>query len=352
MAKVAVRGRRFSFLRRARRSAVVSGAVLACLWGAAAALAASQAQLIEGAKKEGEVILYASMNIEEANTMIARFQQKYPFVKVKLNRTGSEKLLTKYLAEARAKKSFADVIQTLGFSMYTLRKSQMLGHYLSPENRFYPKEFKEEGYWTTVYTNPYVVAYNPRLVARDALPRSYGDLLRPAWKGKMMMEPTKVDWFGGMLQIMGKEKGLKYMRDLAKQDIMTRIGHDLIAQLVAAGEAHLDIDIPAPSVDRVKKRGAPIDWVALPPSPASMIGIGLVTQPVHPHAARLYVDFVLSKEGQQILADMGRYLAREEFMREQAAKAKGLEMTPVNPDLAENMAEYMKLMREIFGQAS
>ena len=99
------------------------------------------------------------MNVEEANAMIARFQAKYPFVKVKFNRAGNQKLLTKLFAEARAKGTFADAIETLGFSMYTLRKKHMLGEYLSPENSFYPKEFKDEGYWTTVYTNPYATAY-------------------------------------------------------------------------------------------------------------------------------------------------------------------------------------------------
>ena len=312
--------------------------------------AATREQFIEGAKKEGEVVLYASMNLEEANVMISRFEQKYPFVKVKLNRTDSEKLHTKILVEARAKRPFADVIQTLGFAMHSLKKSQHLGHYLSSENGYYPKEFKEEGYWTTVYTNPYVVAYNPRSVSKENLPRKYDDLLQPMWQGKMMMEPTKVDWFGGVLQIMGKEKGLKYMRELAKQNIMNRIGHDLIAQLIAAGEASLDIDIPAPSVDRVRKRGAPIDWVAFPPAPASLIGIGLSSQPVHPNAARLYVDFVLSMEGQKTLAELGRYLARMEFIQEQMAKARGLQMIAVNPELGENIVEYSKLMREIFGQ--
>jgi iron(III) transport system substrate-binding protein len=170
------------------------------------------------------------------------------------------------------------------------------------------------------------------------------------WQEKMMMEPTKVDWFGGVLQVMGKEKGLKYMRELAKQKIMNRIGHDLIAQLVAAGEASLDIDIPAPSVDRVRKRGAPIDWVAFPPAPASLIGIGIASQPVHPNAARLYVDFVLSLEGQKTLAELGRYLARVELMQEQMTKASGLQMVPVSPELGENIVEYAKLMREIFGQ--
>ena len=317
---------------------------------ARASTAANREQLIEGAKKEGEVILYASMNLEEANAIIQRFEGKYPFLKVKLNRTDSEKLLTKILVEAKAKKSSADAIQTLGFAMHTLKKTQLLGHYLSPENGYYPKEFKEEGYWTTVYTNPYVVAYNPRMVSKENLPRKYDDLLLPMWKGQMMIEPTKVDWFGGVLQLMGKEKGLKYMRELAKQNLMSRIGHDLIAQLVAAGEAALDIDIPAPSVDRVKKRGAPIDWVAFPPAPASLIGIGISSQPLHPYAARLYVDFVLSLEGQKTLAELGRYLARRELMQQQAAKARGLQMIAVNPELGENIVEYSKLMREIFGQ--
>jgi len=312
--------------------------------------AANREQLIEGAKKEGEMILYASMNLEEANAMISRFEGKYPFLKVKLNRTDSEKLLTKILVEAKAKKSFADAIQTLGFAMHTLKKTQLLGHYLSPENGYYSKEFKEEGYWTTAYTNPYVVAYNPRIVSKENLPRKYDDLLQPMWKGQMMIEPTKVDWFGGVLQLMGKEKGLKYMRELAKQNLMSRIGHDLIAQLVAAGEAALDIDIPAPSVDRVRKRGAPIDWVAFPPAPASLIGIGISSQPLHPNAAQLYVDFVLSLEGQKTLSELGRYLARRELMQQQTARARGLQMIPVNPELGENIVEYSKLMREIFGQ--
>ena len=105
--------------------------------------AATREQWIEGAKKEGEVVVYASMNLEEAKTMISRFEQKYPFVKVKLNRTDSEKLLTRILTEVRAKKYFADAVQTLGFAMHTLKKSGLLGQYISSENGYYPKEFKE-----------------------------------------------------------------------------------------------------------------------------------------------------------------------------------------------------------------
>ena len=125
------------------------------------------------------------------------------------------------------------------------------------------KDFKEEGFWTTVYYNAYVTAYNTRLVPAGQLAKSYADLLDSKWKGKLLMEGTKADWFAGMLQILGPERGLKYMRELAKQQPSPREGHELLAQLVVAGEGVYDINIPASSVERMKERGAPIDWTAL-----------------------------------------------------------------------------------------
>lgn len=296
------------------------------------------------------MILYASMNLEEANKTIRSFEEKYPFLKVKLTRTGSERLLTRILTEARAKKNFADVIQTVEFSMHTLRNNGILGRYLSLENRFYPDEFKEEGYWTAVYYNPYVAAYNTRLVPREKLPKVYRDLLNPAWKSKMMMEGTKVDWFAGMLQIMGREEGLIFMRELSRQEVMLRTGHNLLAQLIAAGEALIDINIPASSVERLKKTGAPIDWVALGPAPAVMVGAGITSQPAHPNAARLYIDFVLSSEGQRLIRSFGPLVARSDLSEDQTGITKGMKSVPVNPNLAEKIDEYSKLLREIFSQ--
>ena len=317
-------------------------------WLHGTSLGASKDELIEGAKKEGEVVFYASMNLGEANTMIARFEERYPFVKVKLNRTGSEKLLTKVLTEAGAKKTFADVIQTVEFSMHIFNRKGVLGRYISPANSLIPKAFKEEGYWTAVYYHPYVLAYNTRLVSAATLPKTYEDLLDPKWKGKMMMEGTKADWFAGMLQIMGKESGLKYMRDLSKQEPTQRVGHELLAQLVAAGEGLLDINIPNSSVDRLKERGAPIDWTALGPVPAVMVGIGVSSQAPHSHAAKLYVDFVLSREGQKLVQRFGRLSARSDLAAEQPGALKQVKMAPVHPALAEKMDDYAKQLRAIF----
>jgi iron(III) transport system substrate-binding protein len=315
----------------------------------AAALGAAADALVENARREGEVVFYASMNLSEANALIGAFERRYPFVKVKLNRTGSEKLLTRVLTESRAKKSFADVIQTVEFSMHIFSRSGILARYTPQANALYANEFKEEGFWTTVYYNAYVTAYNTKLVATQALPKRYEDLLDIRWKDKLMIENTKAEWFAGMLQIMGQERGLNYMRALAKQQPSPREGHELLAQLVAAGEGAFDINIPAASVERVKERGAPIDWTALGPVPAILVGIGLSNQASHPNAAKLFLEFVLSRDGQKLMQTPGRLVARGDLANDQAAMLKRLKIVPVNPVLAEKLDEYAKQLRVIFG---
>lgn len=320
---------------------------LLCILNLSNAMADGDERMIEGARKEGEVVFYASMNIEEANAIISRFEKKYPFLKVKLIRVGGEGLLTRVMAEARAKK-YGDVLQALEFNMHALVKTGYLGQYSSTEDRFYPQAFKYQSYWTTSYCNPYVIGYNSKGVIPPNVPKAYEDLLHPRWKGAMMMDGGKTDWFAGMLQIMGKEKGLKFMRDLANQNISRRFGHTLIGQLIAAGEGKIDINIPAPIVELLKQKGAPIEWSALGPVPGIMIGVGTAAQSPHPHAAKLFKDFVLSREAQLTLKELGRFVVRSDI--ELSPKYKALKVVAVNPDLADNISEYSTLMRDIFSK--
>ena len=103
--------------------------------------AASTDAILDAAKREGEIVFYASMNLAEANIMIAEFEKRYPPIKVKLNRAGSEKLLTRVLTEARAKRVAADVIQTVEFSMHILKRSGVLARHMAPGRLPLPKEF-------------------------------------------------------------------------------------------------------------------------------------------------------------------------------------------------------------------
>ena len=319
---------------------------------AALFLVAAKAALGEGsmelAKREAEVVYYASMNLSEANALIGEFERRFPFIKVKLNRAASEKLLTRLLAEYSTKRSFADVVQTVEFSMHILARRGILARYAPQANSLYPKQFKEEGYWTTVYYNAYVTGYNNKLVPAENLPKTYDDLLDPIWKGKLMMEGTKAEWFAGMLQIMGAERGLKYMRALARQQPSPREGHELLAQLIAAGEGLLDLNIPVASVERMKERSAPMDWTAPGAAPAVMVGIGEAAQAAHPNAAKIFLDFVLSRDGQKLMQTPGRLVARSDLANDQAHILKRLKIVPVDPALAEKLEEYAKQLRSIF----
>ena len=322
--------------------------VSVCVVLAQGSNAATKDDLIEAAKKDREVVFYTTTNLEEANAMSARFKAKYPFLDVNINRAEGERLTTKILQETRAKKSLVDVMQSPAFYLHALKKRGIVGEYVSAEDRFFSRGFKDEKYWTATYYNPYVVLYNTKLVAAQNLPKRYEDLLGPFWKNKMILEKDKIDWFTAMLHILGREKGIKYMRDLSKQDPMLRIGQTLITQLVAASEIALQINANAVSVNRLKQKGAPIDWVAPGPLPGLMVGVGFISQAPHPAAARLFIDFLLSKEGQQLYQNAGRLVARTDLPQDESMKVRGAQIVPVDPAWAENFDEDSRLMKEIF----
>ena len=141
--------------------------------------------------------------------MSRHFKAKYPFLEVNISRAEGERIVTQSAARDARPKSLADVIQTPAFYLHALQKRGILGEYASADDRFYPRNFKEEKYWTTTYYNPYVVLYNTKLIAAQNLPQRYEDLLHPFWKNKMILEKDKIDWFTAMLHIMGREKGLQ-----------------------------------------------------------------------------------------------------------------------------------------------
>ncbi|HSK30569.1 MAG TPA: hypothetical protein VLA17_11455 [Candidatus Limnocylindria bacterium] len=105
----------------------------------------------------------------------------------------------------------------------------------------------------------------------------------------------------------------------------------------------------ATSVERMKERGVPIEWTALGPVPAIMVGIGASAQAPHPNAAQLFVEFALSREGQKLMRTPGRHVARRALANDHTARLKELKIVPVNPALAEKLDEYARQLRSIFG---
>jgi ABC-type Fe3+ transport system substrate-binding protein len=307
------------------------------------------AALIEGAKKEGELVIYGTTDLRQATILNDRFRQKYPFIEVKLNRLTSENMYPRVISEMRAGKFMSDVLQNNTLGMYFLKRGKFLAHYLSPEDRFYPNDFKDQGYWTTSSTNVHVIGYNTRAIPRDKLPRRWEDLLNPAWKGRMSVSPRE-QWFAWILQIMGKEAGLNYMRGLAKQNVAVRRESTAMrAQLIIAGESDLDIDSTYSVLTPLMKNGAPVNWTTLGPTLVVPVGHGLSMRAPHPNAAKLFIDFVLSREGQRVVLAAERNSARTDLAQEQTAM-KDVKLVPLDPSVGDNLEFYARQAQEIFGK--
>src|SRR4029077_4121208 len=112
--------------------------------------------------------------------------------------------------------------------------------------------------------------------------------------------------FAAVAKAMGEEKGLAYFGRLAAMRPQIRNGHTLMTELVAAGGGTGALRLYNTAVDKLKERGAPIDWKPLPPAFGRADGIGVAKQAPHPHAAVLFADFVLSPEGQRFIMAASR----------------------------------------------
>ncbi len=272
---------------------------------------ASDDQLIAGAKKEGEVSLYLSTNLTDANGMMQRFKQKYPFVNVGLFRADNEKLLNRILTEASAGKFNADVILISSFEVRVLMQKKLLQKYLTPESRFYP-----EGY-----------------------------LLQPKWKGNVGLSDSAILWYAGFLKFYGDEKGREYMKKLSAQKPAFRDSETVISQLLAAGEFPLGVTY-SHQVVSLKKKGAPVDWIrTMQPIVTGLKPISLSSKATHPNAGKLFIDFVLSKEGQELIRSFNRLPSRVDVPSE---LKEGAQLYPADPLWGDSYGKYVEEFREIF----
>jgi iron(III) transport system substrate-binding protein len=305
------------------------------------------AKLIEGAKKEGSLIWYTSTSIEDIKRLFDAFTKKYPFIKTEFFNAGSARVFNRILNEARAGKVFFDLVAVRGVETHQLVKGGFLQPYLSPEASSYPQGFKDtKGYWVDYFDAYNVIGYNTKLVPKERAPKSWDDLLDPSWKGKIAMDEEMYSWYAAMAVAWGKERAQRFMKALAKQDIQLRTGQSLIAQLMAAGEFPMAM-VLAHRIEKMKEQGAPVEWVTtLDPVTVSLHPIAVAAKAPHSNAAKLFIDFVLSKEGQQVVLAIGRTPSRPGI--DTKMQAKNLKLFPIPPELGENYNQYQKEFRELF----
>jgi iron(III) transport system substrate-binding protein len=259
-------------------------------------------RLIEGAKKEKELTFYSSIPTDDISALVAAFDKRYG-IKVKVWRADSEGFLQRIMREAKARRFEVDIMAGSTSALEPLHRENLLQEVKSPNFAdLIPEAIAPHRQWVAVYLNTIVQAYNTFLVQKENLPNSYRDLLKPEWKGKLGIESEDFDWFAQVVTYLGEARGVQLFRDIvAANGISVRKGHNLLANLVAAGEVPLALTVYGFLAEQAKRKGAPLDWFVLPPAVARMTAQGLARNAPHPHAALLFFDFLIG-EGQQLLA--------------------------------------------------
>ena len=324
------------------------GSFVALLSGSVRAQDGQNTRLVDAARKEGEIVWYTTMSSDQNKAFMDRFQRKYPFLRPSVLRSGGGALLNRVLSEAKAGRYLFDVVHGTGEIVLPLMEEGLLAPYASPERKMIPEDLKDDkGYWTSVYVNSVVLGYNKNLVKRENLPQNYDDLLDPRWKGrKISLDDSYTTFLQGLVSSWGKEKAVAYLRKLAEQEPVIMRGSTVRVQLAAAGEVPLVIAY-ANIIQNFAEKGAPIDWLALEPAVVSVNTVMLGAKATHPNAAKLFIDFTLSKEGQEKLWDFQRIPSRSDVEPKPARLFRGYKRHVVHPEDYKNHDEIVKLYSQI-----
>jgi iron(III) transport system substrate-binding protein len=271
--------------------------------------------LYEGAKKEGKLVWYTSLTVYKE--MSKSFEAKYPGVAVELYRAPAVNLASRILSEAQAKRYIVDAVETTPGSLMLVRDNKLLLPYNSPHLADYPEGSKDKApgglFYTTVDRESYAgIGYNKNAIASADVPKNFDDLLKPALKGKIGISNEEMG--SRVIGAMLKQKGDGFVKKLAAQDIkqyaLPALG---LNELIVSGEVPLTFTAVDSNVRLAAARGAPVAWLPGDLVPTNAGSMGAFLHTLRPHAALLFIDFMIGPEGQKLFSEKYGYgTARKE----------------------------------------
>ena len=310
---------------------------------------ATAASLEDAAKAEGEVVFYSSLNNEQIVTLIEAFKKKFPFIKPSFYRATSERVLQRASTEAKAGRYAVDVATAAGFQLELMKESGLTQKYVPREAAFYNDGFTDpDGHWVSVHSLLNAMAYNTQLVKPGEAPKRYEDLLAPRWKNRLGVNLQDPEWYVNLQRRWGKEKARNFLKALAAQQPGLRDGHNITAQLLAAGEFNAVSNTYAHIAARIKNQGGPVQYVFDEPVITYVHPIALMKAAPHPNAGKILIGFILSAEGQRMLRDQGRIPSRRDI-DPLVFSLRNVKLFASDPKFAKEYAPAGEEMRAIFG---
>lgn len=325
----------------------------------AAQTRAADAKLIEAARREGQVVWYTTLIVDQAVRPLAQaWAAAYPDVKLRFSRASSTDQALKITNEARAGKIQADVFDGSS-TIFSLMEAGLVDSYKPASAVDYPADFRDaSGAWTALNAYFMVPAYNTQNLPAADVPKKWEDLLNPKFRGKMAWATDEsadgpAGFVGMILTTMGQEKGMDYLHKLAQQKIAQVPANQRVTlDQVIAGEYQLGIMMYNHHVGISQSKGAPVEWIRMDPALATINYLGVVKGAPHPNAARLLVEFLLSEGGQNVLRAAGYIPVNPKVpptnpaLRPDLGKFKY--MTISTDTIRKKLPEWNRIYRELF----
>lgn len=303
---------------------------------------------VDAARKEGKLTIYTSLT--EIVPVVAEFNKMYPEIRVEYFRSNSEEVSAKVISEYRANTSIADVIEDIDVSLIQVLNAGALGQYKSPElNAFPSTSYDKDGTYATDRTNLLVIAYNTNLVKKELAPKTWDDLLDPKWSGQIAVEPDDYPLLAYSTLAWGEARAQDFWKRLSAQKVRTVKGHTELANALANGEFSISPTVYAHRVQAMKEDKKPIEWVRSDPVFGAPNMIAIAKSPKNPNAARVFIDWILSMVGQQVLANTGRIPIRPGIKTKPEGLLTGLNVYYSDPRALAKAEDLQKQYHGFFG---
>jgi iron(III) transport system substrate-binding protein len=263
------------------------------------------------AKQEGKANFYA--NITAVEPIMEAFT-KSKGVEGIYRRISTSKYLATVLTEFEAGKLAADVLQSPMPIMQVLKDKGVFTPYRSPAAAGYPDWARKDDTIMQFGIEYVAPIYNKELVKAADAPKSYMDLTDKKWFDKIVMpdpssHATTISWLVGMKEsgiFASEAEWMKFVKGLAANRPMFVKSFGPSPGPVESGEKLLAISMPKYIISHAP---APLDWVRVDTILGTPRGIAIAANAAHPEAARVFMDYWLSKDAMKLLADkVGEYV--------------------------------------------
>ena len=268
----------------------------------------AQAVNVEAAKKDGKVVVYGAQVPQAMKPLHAAFEKKYG-ISVEYWRGSSTQVSERALTEWRAGKPGFDVVEGNRGVQLIMRDEGLFQKYVPPSSAKFPAKFKEkDGMITPWRVLPISILYNTDMVKPGDLPKTFDDLLNPKWTGKITMpDPTRHTTTAQFLWNLNKFKGdkwLDFVKALANQKPLLVESLAPVTTTIIKGEAPVGITY----IKYVKQYKGPVSYVLMDKYLTDPNYMSLSAKAAHANAAKLYLDFICSAEGQKLVAEEGEFV--------------------------------------------